>query len=151
MTALALGCGMIDRQSRVPTPRGGALSRTDKHALAAEVAEWPQRVLDAGVRTETRAYRPVSRNVSVLRYQDDPDGLVAEMRAILDSDGWDDPDTGSNGWNRVVEQAGPEYLWELVDHGSDVTMGRPLLRRTSLEGGRRRRAHAEAVDLTLLG
>jgi hypothetical protein len=34
------------------------------------------------------------------------------MRDILDSDGWDSPDGGSSGWNRMIEQAGPDYLWE---------------------------------------
>ena len=88
------------------------MSRTDKQALAQAMRDWPQRVVDAGVRTETRAYRPVARNVSPLRYVDEPDQLLAEMRRVLDSEGWDSPDTGSGGWDRIMDQAGPDYLWE---------------------------------------
>lgn len=88
------------------------MGRTDKEALARAMREWPQRVIDAGVRTETRAYRPVARNVSPLRYLDDPGRLVVEMRAILDSEGWDGPHAGSTGWDRIVAQAGPGFLWE---------------------------------------
>lgn len=89
------------------------MSRTDKQALADAMREWPQRVVDAGVKTKDgRAYRPIARNVSPLRYLDDPDRLVAEMRSVLDGPGWDDPDTGSSGWDAVVDQAGPNYVWE---------------------------------------
>ena len=88
------------------------MSRKDKLALANAVRAWPQRVKDAGVRIETRACRPVPRNVSILQFVDDPDRLLAEMRRILDSDGWDSPDTGSSGWDRVMDQAGLNYLWE---------------------------------------
>jgi hypothetical protein len=88
------------------------MSRNDKRALAQAMGEWPQRVVNGGVRTETHVYRPVSRNVTPLRYLDDPDRLLAEMRHILDSEGWDSADTGSSGWNRIMEQAGPDYLWE---------------------------------------
>jgi hypothetical protein len=89
------------------------MSRTDKQALANAMREWPQRVVDAGVKMKDgRAYRPVVRNVSPLGYLDDPDRLLAEMRSILDGGGWDDPDTGSGGWNAIVQQAGPEYVWE---------------------------------------
>jgi len=79
------------------------MSRKDKLALANAVRAWPQRVKDAGVRTETRAYRPVPRNVRLLQFVDDPDQLLAEMRRILDSDGWDSPDAGSSGWDRVMD------------------------------------------------
>jgi hypothetical protein len=34
------------------------------------------------------------------------------MRRILDSDGWDSPEAGSSGWDRVMDQAGPNYLWK---------------------------------------
>lgn len=89
------------------------MSRTDKRALAEAMREWPQRVVDAGVKTrDGRAYRPIARNVSPLRYLDDPDGLIQEMRSILDGAGWDDPQTGSSGWNTVVDQVGPNYVWE---------------------------------------
>jgi len=87
--------------------------KQDKAALAAAIAQWPQRVKDAGVKlSDGRAYRPVVRNHSLLGLLDDPTALHAEMVRILDTDGWDDPNTGSAGWNRIVEQAGPEYLWE---------------------------------------
>lgn len=89
------------------------MSGTDKQALAEAMREWPQRVVDAGVKTKDgRAYRPIARNVSLLRYLDDPDRLAVEMRSILDGSGWDDPDTGSSGWNAVIDQAGPSYVWE---------------------------------------
>jgi hypothetical protein len=71
---------------------------TDEQALADAMREWPQRVVDAGVKTkEGRAHRPKARNVSLLRYLDDPDRLVVEMRSILDGPGWDDPDTSGSG------------------------------------------------------
>ena len=89
------------------------MSRTDKKALAQAMTDWPQRVVDAGVKMKDgRAYRPQARNVSPLRYRDDPDRLVAEMVSILDGEGWDDPGTGSGGWNTIIEQAGPDYVWE---------------------------------------
>jgi len=89
------------------------MSRTDKRALAEGMREWPQRVVDAGVKTrDGRAYRPIARNVSPLRYLDAPDGPVAEMRSILDGPGWDDPNTASSGWSTVIDQAGPNYVWE---------------------------------------
>jgi hypothetical protein len=46
---------------------------------------------------DERAYRPIARNVSLLRYLDDPDRLVVEMRSILDGPGWDEPDTSGSG------------------------------------------------------
>jgi hypothetical protein len=71
---------------------------------------WPQRVVDAGVRTaDGRSYRPQARNVSPLRYLDDPKALLAEMQRVLDSD---DFTTGSSGWDTVIAQVGPEYVWE---------------------------------------
>ena len=80
------------------------MSRTDKKALAQALTDWPQRVVDAGVKIrDGRAYRPQARNVSPLRYRDDPNGLVAEMVSILDGPGWDEPDTGSGGWNAVID------------------------------------------------
>lgn len=88
------------------------MAKTDKLALANAMRAWPQRVKDAGVTTETRAYRPVARNVTPLRHLDDPDELLAEMLRILDSDGWDTSATGSRGWDRIMDQAGPDYLWE---------------------------------------
>jgi hypothetical protein len=35
--------------------------------------------------------------------------LLAEMQEILDSD---DFTSGSSGWDAVISQAGPEYVWE---------------------------------------
>ena len=44
------------------------MSRTDKAALARAMTNWPQRVVDAGVKMrDGRAYRPQARNVSPLR------------------------------------------------------------------------------------
>jgi hypothetical protein len=97
------------------------VNRTDKQALAQAMAAWPQRVVDAGVkRADGAKYRPVKRNVSPLRYLDEPDALLSEMVSILDADDWDDPDTGSTGWKTVIEQAGPEYVWEwlIMDRNS---------------------------------
>jgi hypothetical protein len=91
------------------------VSRTDKEALARAMAEWPQRVVDAGVTTaDGKKYRPVKRNVSPLRYLDDPDALLAEMLSILNEDEWDDPHTGASGWDVVIRQAGPDYVWECL-------------------------------------
>ena len=89
------------------------MSGNGKQALAEAMREWPQRVVDADVRAKGgRIYRPVGRNVTPLRYVDDPDQLVTDMRRILGGPGWDDPQTGSPGWDRIIEQAGPSYLWE---------------------------------------
>jgi hypothetical protein len=96
--------------------------KRDKNALAAAVAEWPQRVKDAGVKLDDgRAYRPVKRNNTILEHLDDPTALHSEMVRILDADGWDDPNTGSKGWDRIVAQAGPAYLWEwlIMDRTTD--------------------------------
>ena len=52
------------------------MSNTDKQALAEAMRGWPQRVVDAGVKTrDGRTYRPIARNVSPLRYLDKPDDL----------------------------------------------------------------------------
>jgi hypothetical protein len=89
------------------------MSRKGKQALAEAMREWPQRVVDAGVRQKDGAkYRPVARNVTPLRYLNNPDHLVTDMRRILDEPDWDDPNTGSSGWDRIMKQAGPGYLWE---------------------------------------
>lgn len=89
------------------------MNRRDKTALAEAACDWPQRVVDAGVRIDDgRAYRPVPRNVTILKHKDDPNALLAEMLRILNAPGWDGPDAGSAGWRRIVEQAGPDYLWE---------------------------------------
>lgn len=99
-----------------------------------------------------RAYRQIARNVSLLRYLDDPDGLVAEMRSILDGPGWDDPETGSSGWNTVMDQAGPNFVWEWhimdrtapwADCSPSATAGtwRSPSRTLSSVGG----SHAQAV------
>jgi hypothetical protein len=86
---------------------------TDVNALAEAMREWPQRVVDAGVKDAGgSAHRPQARNVSVLRHLDDRPGLLEDMRRVLDADGWDGSDTGSPGWSRIIEQAGPELTWE---------------------------------------
>ena len=82
-------------------------------AFADAMAAWPQRVVDAGVKcVDGRAYRPLPRNVSPLRYIDKPNDLITECHRILDAPYWDHPDAGTKGWNAVIAQAGPQYVWE---------------------------------------
>ncbi len=79
-------------------------------ALQADVNAWPQEVKDAGVTTAGgAAYRPIARNLEVLRTPDDPEATFAYMRRA-----WEAPDaeSGSAGWDRVISQAGPKLTWE---------------------------------------
>lgn len=86
---------------------------TAKQALADAMREWPQRVREARVTlADGRAYRPVQRNNPLLKLLDDPDKLVAEMKRILTVPSYFDPTAHAPGWDRVIAQAGPEYVWE---------------------------------------
>jgi hypothetical protein len=79
-------------------------------ALQRDVNEWPQKVKEAGVTNAGgAAYVPVARNNEILRTPDDPEATYAYMIRV-----WHEPDaeTGSDGWYRIIEQAGPELTWE---------------------------------------
>jgi len=71
------------------------------------------------------------------------------MLEVLDSpaDGWDNPDTGSAGWNRIIAQAGPEYTWEWLIMDRTASVGRPVHDRASVEGRGLCRLDVEAVDV----
>src|SRR4051794_2110351 len=79
-------------------------------ALQGDVNAWPQRVKRAGVKNAGGfAYVPVPRNNEILRTPDDPEATYTYMiRAWEAVDG----DFGSDGWYRIIEQAGPELTWE---------------------------------------
>jgi hypothetical protein len=71
------------------------------------------RVKEAGVKLDNGvAYNPGGARQPITLMTDDPPRMLGEMLKVLDSDGWDDPDTGSAGWNRIIAQAGPEMTWE---------------------------------------
>jgi hypothetical protein len=79
-------------------------------ALQADVNAWPQRVRDAGVtKLDGSAYVPLARNIAILRT---PDDAEATLRAMIEA--WEraDGDEGSEGWYRIIAQAGPELTWE---------------------------------------
>ena len=79
-------------------------------ALQADVNAWPQNVKDAGVTNKGgAAYRPVSRNLEILRTPDDPEATLAYMRRAWEAPG---AEAGSTGWDRVITQAGPRATWE---------------------------------------
>jgi hypothetical protein len=81
-------------------------------ALQADVNAWPQDVKAAGVKNAAgAAYVPVARNNEVLRT---PDDAEATFRYMVDVWSTDDAatETGSDGWDRIIRQAGPRLLWE---------------------------------------
>lgn len=79
-------------------------------ALQADVNAWPQRVRDAGVtKLDGSAYVPVARNIAILRTPDDPEATLHSMVAAWEAP---DGDKGSDGWYRIIAQAGPELTWE---------------------------------------
>ena len=91
------------------------MPRTDVDALARAMEEWPLRVKAAGVKRDNGvAYNPRSVRQPITLMTDDPPRMLKAMLEVLDSpvDGWDNPETGSAGWNRIIAQAGPEYTWE---------------------------------------
>jgi hypothetical protein len=79
-------------------------------ALQRDVDAWPQRVKDAGVKNSAgAAYVPLPRNNEILRTPHDRSATYAYMIRV-----WQDAgaETGSDGWYRIIEQAGPELTWE---------------------------------------
>lgn len=78
--------------------------------LQADVDAWPQRVKDAGVKNKAgSAYRPVARNNEVLRTPDDPQATYEYMLRAWEGQS---DNEGSDGWYRIIHQAGPELTWE---------------------------------------
>ena len=81
-------------------------------SLQDDVDAWPESVKAAGVKNAAgSAFRPVARNNEILRTPDDPEATYAYMIAAWEAEG---AEAGSNGWARVIEQAGPEYTWEYL-------------------------------------
>jgi hypothetical protein len=79
-------------------------------ALQADVNEWPQRVKEAGVTNAAgAAYVPVARNNEILRTPDDPEATYAYMVRAWEAA---DAESGSEGWYRIIAQAGPAVTWE---------------------------------------
>jgi hypothetical protein len=79
-------------------------------ALQNDVNAWPARVKDAGVTNKGgAAYVPLPRNNEILRTPEDPGATYAYMIRA-----WSGPaaETGSEGWFRIIKQAGPELTWE---------------------------------------
>jgi hypothetical protein len=81
-------------------------------SLQDDVDAWPQAVKSAGVKNAAgSAFRPVARNNEILRTPEDPEATYAYMIAAWEAEGAEE---GSNGWARIIEQAGPEYTWEYL-------------------------------------
>ena len=80
------------------------------------IREWPQQVVDAGVRMrDGRSYRPVLRNVTVLRFEGDPYGTLAEAKRIINSPDFEGkPGVETIGWRAICGQAGWKLTWEGV-------------------------------------
>jgi hypothetical protein len=79
-------------------------------ALRADVLAWPQRVRDAGVKkSDGTAYVPLPRNNAILRTPDDPEATYSYMVRTWEAD---DGDQGSDGWYRIIKDAGPKLTWE---------------------------------------
>jgi hypothetical protein len=79
-------------------------------ALQNDVNEWPARVKAAGVTNKGgAAYVPLPRNNEILRTPDDPEATYAYMLRTWKTT---DAETGSEGWFRVIAQAGPTLSWE---------------------------------------
>lgn len=84
-------------------------------ALQADVSAWPQRVRDAGVtKKDDSAYVPLPRNNAILRTPEDPE---ATLRYMIETWERSDGDQASDGWYRIIAQAGPELTreWLIVD------------------------------------
>jgi hypothetical protein len=79
-------------------------------ALQADVNAWPQEVKAAGVKNAAgAAYVPVARNNEVLRTPNDPE---ATLRYMIETWSVADDESGSDGWDRIITQAGPGLTWE---------------------------------------
>ncbi len=79
-------------------------------ALQNDVNAWPTRVKDAGVTNKGgAAYVPLPRNNEILRTPDDPEATYAYMLRV-----WGGPNAeiGSEGWFRIIAQAGEKLTWE---------------------------------------
>jgi hypothetical protein len=80
------------------------------NALRADVLAWPQRVRDAGVKkSDGTAYVPLPRNNAILRTPDDPEATYSYMIRTWEAD---NGDQGSDGWYRIIKDAGPKLTWE---------------------------------------
>jgi hypothetical protein len=81
-------------------------------ALQADVHAWPGRVRQAGVKkSDNSAYVPLPRNNAILRTPDDPEATYNYMVETWEAD---DGDQGSDGWYRIIKEAGPELTWEYL-------------------------------------
>jgi hypothetical protein len=79
-------------------------------ALQNDVNAWPGHVKDAGVTNAGgAAYVPLQRNNEILRTPDDP---VATFNYMIRTWRAPDAETGSDGWFRIIGQAGPTLTWE---------------------------------------
>lgn len=79
-------------------------------ALQNDVNAWPRHVRDAGVTNAGgAAYVPLPRNNEILRTPDDPEATYAYMMRTWRAA---DAETGSEGWFRIIAQAGPTLTWE---------------------------------------
>jgi len=79
-------------------------------ALQNDVNVWPARVKDAGVTNAGgAAYVPLPRNNEILRTPEDPEATYAYMIRTWRAT---DAETGSDGWFRIIAQAGPTLTWE---------------------------------------
>ena len=92
-------------------PSASSMSREEMlRALQNDVNAWPGRVRDAGVTNAGGApYVPLPRNNEILRTPDDPEATHAYILRAWEAE---DADDGSEGWYRIISQAGPTLTWE---------------------------------------
>jgi hypothetical protein len=102
---------MCDHAQPQGKPMAEQLTRDEiLKALRAHVLAWPQRVRDAGVKkSDGTAYVPLPRNNAILRTPDDPEATYSYMVQTWEAD---DGDQGSDGWYRIIKDAGPTLTWE---------------------------------------
>ena len=91
-----------------------------KQAQLEAVKQWRLDVQAGPERKDSGSnYTPSKRNVSILRFvtnldgtgTDDPDGLLKEMKAIINHPQFE---RGSQGWDRCLTQHEPSGLWEWI-------------------------------------
>jgi hypothetical protein len=91
-----------------------------KQAQLEAVKQWRLDVQAGPERKDSGSnYTPAPRNVSILRYvtkldgsgSDDPLGLHAEMKRIIDHPNFE---RQTQGWDRCLSQHTPEGLWEWI-------------------------------------
>src|SRR4051794_25589796 len=97
------------------------LSRTPEEAMRQAMEEWKVFHNSECKRLTTRLQAAVPRNVSPLRYiggyhhepwsQPDPDGLVAEMKSIINHPVFGRP---TPGWTAALRYGDPRFLWETL-------------------------------------